>query len=239
MRKFVSTLMLLVILMSLAIPVHCAQAAVNEIRPDFTVSVSKMKKDISKYSVSVTVKGSQQRFAFRPSEIKKFTVRSKTYSKKIETVKATVLIDRKVATVRADVTIKYKYTGNGWKLYTVGFGKTSLNSIDLKGTWNGTYVAYQGKTKVKIIIRSVTRDGFISSGTFNFSAVPTNPSVPSGSYTLKGGYDRQTGEVVFAGNEWLVHPSGYIFIEIHAWVDLVNKKIVSGSNSWYLDIRKN
>ena len=238
MRKLVSALLLLVMLMSLAIPVSYAQAAENEIRPGFTVSVAKMKKDISKYSVSVTVKGGQQRFAFRPSEIKKFTVRSKTYSKKIETVKATVLIDRKVATVKANVTIKYKYTGSGWKLSSVVFTKTSLYSIELKGTWNGTYIAYQGKTKVRIDIKSVTRDGFISKGTFNFSAVPTNPSVPSGSYTLKGGYDKQTGEIVFAGSEWLVHPSGYIFIEIHAWVDLVNKKIVSGSNSWYLDIKK-
>ena len=237
MRKVLSSLILLVILMSLAIPMPVTHAE-NEIRPVFSVTTAKLKKDIAKYSLSVTVKGSQQRFAFRASEITKITIKSKSYSKKTETVKAVILIDRKVATVRADVTIRYKYTGKSWKLSQVTFTKTSIHSIHLKGKWTGTYIANQGKTRVNIDIRAVTLDGFIRKGTFHFSAVPTNPSVPTGSYTLKGGFDKQTGEVVFAGNEWLIHPSDYIFIEIHAWVDLANRKIVSGSNSWYLDLRK-
>lgn len=55
---------------------------------------------------------------------------------------------------------------------------------------------------------------------------PTNPTVPSGSYSIKGGCDKSTGKIAFAIDEWKEHPDGYSEIDFYGYVDLEKKKIV-------------
>ena len=205
--------------------------------PKFKVTNKQMKKAISGYSVNVTINGMNQRFAVKQSEITKLQVKSKKYSsdKKNVTVKAVAYIDREVAVIKSSVTIKYKLKGKKWKVSNVKFGKGSISKVQLKGEWIGTYVANQGQTKAHFVIDEVTKDGY-ASGTFYFSATPTNPKVPSGSYTVNGGYDKKTGKVTFVGEEWIEKPDTYIIIDFYGYLDLKNKKIKS--NTYSLDISK-
>lgn len=171
----------------------------------------------------------------RSNEIKKFLVKSKQYSRdrKQMTVKATVYIDRKIAIVKTTATMKYSLKRNKWKLSSVKFGRASLSSVNLKGVWTGNYVAGQGETRARVAINQVSKDGY-AAGKFYFSATPTNPKVPSGSYTIVGGYDKKTGKVTFAGDEWITKPSGYDILDFYCYLDLRNKKIKSYSNSLVL-----
>lgn len=209
-----------------------AQAATK-----FNVTAKQMMKALDGYSIKATINSKEQRFTVKQSEITKFTVKSKTYSldKKAVTVKALTYINRTVATVKTTATMKYKLKGKKWKLSSVSFGATTIATINLKGTWKGTYVAGQGQTSAQFNIEEVSKDGF-ASGTFFFSPTPTNPKIPSGSYTITGGYDKATGKVTFASDEWISHPDGYTLIDFYGYLDLKNKKI--RSNEYSLSISK-
>lgn len=208
----------------------------------FTVQAATLKKteeqlkaDIAKFSVTVTVNNQNQRFAIKKSDISKFNVRSTKYNKKKTqaTVKSYIYINRDVATIKGNVTSVYKYKGKKWKLASVTYTKTSLYSFDPRGTWNGTYTAGQGETKITIEIPDVTADGFFIDGKVYFSALPTNPTVPSGSFSLIGGYDLTSGKINFSGNQWIEQPDGYSMINFDAYIDLVNKQI-TGTNQLVL-----
>ena len=105
----------------------------------------------------------------------------------------------------------------------------------MKGTWKGTYVANQGQTKLVLKINAISKDCYLTSGTFNFSATPTNPNVPSGSYTLKGGYDKSTGKIALYGKKWIKRPNGYNFVNLDIVVNLEEKKL---DGNYSLDIKK-
>lgn len=193
---------------------------------------SDLKKDLSKYSVSVPVDGNEQRFSFDKDEITKIKVKKITYNKAktAATVRLNVNIDRKVAVVGGNARITYKLKKKNWKLSGVRYTKTELKSISLIGHFTGTYVAGQGETRADFDIPDVTTDGFLKNALFSFSPVPTNPTVPRGSYSLIGGYDLKKGTINFSGNEWIERPAGWQFINFDAYVDLINKKIVGKNN---------
>ena len=83
----------------------------------------------------------------------------------------------------------------------------------------------RGHSKLDLSVGGTTADGFATDAVFAFSATPTSPSIPSGSYTLKGGADKTTGLVTLEGDLWIDQPEGYVFVDIHGYVDLVNKTI--------------
>lgn len=234
-KKIISTFLtvLMVLGMFQAFTVN-TQAAVK-----FKVSASQMKKDLRGYSVKIDIDGQEERFIVNQNEITKFTTRSKKYNvrQKSETLQATVYINRTVATVKAPVTLKYNLKGKKWKLSSVKFAKGTLSSVNLKGIWVGTYVAGQGQTKAQFNINEVSKDGY-ASGIFNFSATPTNPDVPSGSYSIKGGYDKNTGKVTLAGDEWIDQPSGYEIVDFYGYLDLKNKKIRTDEDNYSLSISR-
>ncbi len=203
--------------------------------PKFNVSNASLKKALDNYSINITINKKAQRFIVKSKEITKLSVKSRKYAQggKKVTVAATIYINRKIATVKTTASMTYSLKKNKWKLSSVKFGKASLSSVNLKGTWTGTYVAPQGQTKAKIVISKVSKDGY-ATGKFYFSATPTNPKVPSGSYTITGGYDKKTGKVTFAGDEWITRPSGYDILDFYCYLDLRNKKLKSYNNSLVL-----
>src|SRR5580692_1723672 len=58
----------------------------------------------------------------------------------------------------------------------------SHHATGLAGTWTGTYVCSQGETGLRLAIRAAS--GGALTATFNFYAVPANPHVQSGGFTL-------------------------------------------------------
>ncbi len=101
----------------------------------------------------------------------------------------------------------------------------------LEGFWEGHYFASQGKTALNLKISSVSENGNVVA-VFNFSEHPDNPGVPTGCYTMKGTYDFSNDHLHLDGEDWLEHPSGYVFVDIQANVDLSSASL-TGTTSGY------
>lgn len=78
------------------------------------------------------------------------------------------------------------------------------------GDWTGEYTAPQGPTKLILSIKNVTTDGQITA-IFKFSALSSNPHVPSGSFNMKGNFDLNTCSVVLQAGSWVMgkRPQNY------------------------------
>lgn len=82
----------------------------------------------------------------------------------------------------------------------------------LTGTWVGTYLCRQGKTGLRLTVNAST-DGTLAA-IFSFYAVPDNPGVSSGKFTMTGRYTA-TGETFTMGH-WVSQPPGYLMVSLNA-----------------------
>ena len=83
----------------------------------------------------------------------------------------------------------------------------------LTGTWVGTYVCSQGETGLRLVIQAAASG--VLTATFNFYAVPSNPGVPTGSFTMTGSYAYPAGVKLTQG-QWINQPSGYLMVDLTA-----------------------
>jgi len=93
-------------------------------------------------------------------------------------------------------------------------------------TWTGRYRCAQGITGITLSLE-IAPDG-ATTGVFAFSAVPENPTVPSGSYRLRGTASRlpEGGfSVDLRGESWIDQPQGYIMVGIQASSDLERRHL--------------
>jgi hypothetical protein len=89
-----------------------------------------------------------------------------------------------------------------------GFAQTTAFSYE--GTWEGTYSAAQGITRVVLIIQPLDESHI--RGHYLFYADNSNQKVPSGYYTIEGGVDSATGRLGIDGSKWIRQPQFYIFV---------------------------
>jgi hypothetical protein len=87
------------------------------------------------------------------------------------------------------------------------FAQTTAYSYE--GTWEGTYKAAQGITRVVLVIQPLDESHI--RGHYLFYADNSNEKVPSGYYTIAGAVDSATGRLSFDGNKWIRQPLGYVF----------------------------
>ncbi|MGH3151132.1 MAG: hypothetical protein ACRDOB_10415, partial [Streptosporangiaceae bacterium] len=87
----------------------------------------------------------------------------------------------------------------------------SHHAPTLAGTWTGTYVCSQGQTGLRLVIQT-GQDGTLTAQ-FNFYAVPANPNVPSGSYTMTG--TSSAAGIHLTHGHWLHEPAGYEMVDLN------------------------
>ena len=80
----------------------------------------------------------------------------------------------------------------------------------IAGEWVGTYECPQGLTGVTLTISGNSAD---LDATFSFYAHPSNPDVPSGSFSMDGSLGCG-GNLVLFGRNWIVQPDGYNSLDI-------------------------
>ena len=98
----------------------------------------------------------------------------------------------------------------------------------LIGTWHGEYSAGQGRTSLNLIITDYT-DGIISAY-FHFSPHPENPAFTlSGLYSMSGGVTEDMS-ISLVGQEWIVRPGGFGFIDIFGMLD-IDAMIISSNEA--------
>lgn len=83
------------------------------------------------------------------------------------------------------------------------------SAYSYEGTWEGTYTAAQGITRIILVIQPV--DDSHVRGHFLFHADNSNQKVPSGHYTIEGAVDSASGRLSFDGSKWIRQPQLYIF----------------------------
>ena len=110
---------------------------------------------------------------------------------------------------------------------------------DLTGTYEGTYVAGQGITSMRLKILSCSENGLLSATT-EFYEHPDNPGVPSGSTyhsgKIAGVSQDGTVMVLLEGVEWIERPKNYNMLKFLAVISPDQKTIVS--NDYALDLKK-
>jgi hypothetical protein len=80
-------------------------------------------------------------------------------------------------------------------------------------TWKGSYLGCgQGPTGLRLVVRRSGRTGNRLKATFNFYALRSNPTVPSGSYAMTGYYF--PGGVALDGTRWIHQPAGYEMVNL-------------------------
>jgi hypothetical protein len=83
----------------------------------------------------------------------------------------------------------------------------------LLGVWDGSYLGcVQGPTRLKLTVSKDGSTGNKMSAVFKFSALASNPGVPTGSYNVAGFVFPKW--VVFIGTTWIHHPGSYQIVSL-------------------------
>ena len=85
--------------------------------------------------------------------------------------------------------------------------------------WSGTYTCSQGLTGVTL---SIDLDDTVATAVFEFTAVPSNPSVPSGSSRMTGTVTQNaagTASVDLVPGAWISQPPGWFLVGVNATSD--------------------
>jgi hypothetical protein len=90
-------------------------------------------------------------------------------------------------------------------------GSTAVTATDFTGEWRGSYSCNQGETGLTLII-TPSANGSTVSAKFDFYPVPSNPGVPSGSFTMSGSY--ASGELRLTQENWINQPGGYGMVDL-------------------------
>jgi len=93
-----------------------------------------------------------------------------------------------------------------------------LAAQDVSGVWEGSYVCSQGPTKLRLTINSTgAADGSDVTALFEFSALPSNPAVRSGSFNMTGTI-QGNGLLDLIPGQWVQQPSGYVGVSLASTV---------------------
>lgn len=87
----------------------------------------------------------------------------------------------------------------------------SVTMADVVGSWTGLYQCAQGSTALELEI-SGGEDAVVAR--FAFSAHPSNPSVPSGSFMMTGRFDTKTATLTLTQQRWVDRPQGYVMVDM-------------------------
>ena len=85
------------------------------------------------------------------------------------------------------------------------------------GEWTGKYVCAQGVTGMRLVVTATGAGG--ARAVAHFFAVPENPDVPEGCFSLTGLFDKPSGQFSLRRAHWIVRPRGYGMADLVGTVD--------------------
>ena len=184
-------------------------------------------------------KGNYQQFiTSNLDEIIDFKVDSQTTENRglYYIVNCNYILEKKAVSFSVNAKLIFSYDPNGgWAISSIDYSPRAI-SLNLLGDWVGTYTANQGDTKLILEIKQQAADGAISA-VFNFSALPTNPSVPSGSFKMVGGIDLENLFVVLEATEWIEQPKNYRTIGLEG-ILYVDDNYIQGNKPYKFKVTK-
>ncbi len=98
-----------------------------------------------------------------------------------------------------------------------------------KSEWQGTYVCAQGPTSLHLAIEQrCVASGCEVSAVFEFGPSPQNPTVPHGSYRMRGDLnENERGEPILTlhPEAWIEQPSQYMMVGLTATSDAAQQNL--------------
>lgn len=105
---------------------------------------------------------------------------------------------------------------------------TNIHSVDVLGTWSGSYTCNQGLTALVLEVYSIDNSSEIRA-VFSFSAHPSNPDIPSGRFNMAGSYSQQDNTIDLKGKDWIERPQGYETVDLSGAFRTINSdQIIQG-----------
>jgi hypothetical protein len=89
----------------------------------------------------------------------------------------------------------------------------------LTGDWEGTYICDQGLMGATLSMTG-TPNGQVTA-VLDFHAVPENPQIPNGRYTMRGAFTVE-GDLRLAPETWVIQPRGFRMVGLNGQVDILN-----------------
>lgn len=124
--------------------------------------------------------------------------------------------------------------------YQMNLTKRTANELDkdslvnqLKGNWEGTYIANQGLTNALLHIDSVDIETGDVIAVFRF-----NKDGLTGVYSLTGTFNFETHTLIIEGIEWHDRPNNYVMLDFFLIVDFINARMVGDDMNYKLTITK-
>lgn len=94
----------------------------------------------------------------------------------------------------------------------------SANAENVTGKWIGNYKCIQGVTGVTLMLNGF-QDGVVE-GVFIFYPIPSNPSVATGRFIVRGTYFSD-GSLVLGRGAWIERPDNYYALSLRGKVDSI------------------
>lgn len=94
-------------------------------------------------------------------------------------------------------------------------GTPGSRSAPVLGAWRGNYVCTQGITGLVLTIEDAGGDEV--KAVFSFFPSPSNPTVPRGSFAMKGTF--RNGTLELKGDHWIERPEDYLMVDLKAQYD--------------------
>lgn len=91
--------------------------------------------------------------------------------------------------------------------------------VEGDSVWEGRYLCPQGVTGLTLELSGGS--GAEVAAVFHFYALPENPTVPTGSYTLRG-VVRGDGTIDLLPERWIEQPYGYVMVGMTGVLDRVS-----------------
>ena len=116
-------------------------------------------------------------------------------------------------TYNSDDTLSYFYTSQFGTANSTLTRVAKKTASVLNGNWTGTYRCGQGKTGLNLAMKHSGKQRKVNA-IFSFYPIPSNPSVPSGSFEMTGNYNKRSKRLTLIAGEWISQPFGYFTVDM-------------------------
>ncbi|MFI0353421.1 hypothetical protein [Actinomadura sp. 9N407] len=99
--------------------------------------------------------------------------------------------------------------------------------MSVNGIWEGTYTCNQGLTRLHLTLTHTSGERI--AGILRFSADPSNPTVPTGSYNMSG--TLAGGSLRLDGDSWINRPGVYQMVSLSAQLSPAKPDQIQGDVS--------
>ena len=167
------------------------------------IDAEKLKADVNGHQEEYGLKDNTQKITIRKSGIEDLKIVSQQSESKgcTQVIHYSAKLVKKNITFNMDAETTYIYSEDKWK-YQGTQVDLSFDSVDLLGTWKGTYTAVISDGVNELDITDV--DGNNITATYSYT--PYTIKEP-GSYTVQGEFNPETLELVLQAGDWVQEPT--------------------------------